>query len=206
MYCHYTSSPTVHTKLLTILYGEHVEIFQCLIIRSFTTMQHQPLLLVCHQPRVTSRWWFVCLLDGRPLEGLQVQHPQGIAKFAIHLFPSENIQAIMHHSTGSTKHLHRSFTRGGAALPLEGGGIQDLHWREANWPTIGVTATNQIGASLVLDKGMTTSWLRLIARGRRSSVGGGHGELRGGGVQVHDWGEEERHRHSHWPSLVCCTM
>ena len=84
------------------------------------------------------------------------------------------------------KHFHRSFTRGGAALPLEGGGVEDLHRTETNWPIIGVTATNQVGAPLVLDKGMTPSWLRHIARGGRSSVGGGHGELRGGGVQVHD--------------------
>ena len=86
----------------------------------------------------------------------------------------------MHHCIGSTKHFHRSFTRGGAALPLEGGGVEDLHRREANWLIIGVTATNQVGAPFVLDKGMTRSWLRLIARGGRSSVGGGHGELRGG--------------------------
>ena len=62
-------------------------------------------------------------------------------------------------------------------LPFEGGGVKDLHRREANRLIIGIPATKEIVAPLVLDKGMTMSWLRLIARG---SVGGGHGKLKGG--------------------------
>ena len=101
----------------------------------------------------------------------------------------------MDHCTGSTKQFHRRFTRGGTTLPLEGSRVKDLHRREANWLIVGVMATDQIGAPLVLDKGMTISWLRLIARGGCSSVGGSHDMV--------SCREEQRHSNT---SLDCCTL